>query len=307
MNITRTPPKVIPPDNLEYDLPDGVNDLSVNDEMDRISQIQALLHNFPEGNSRPTAKSNSSAVTDIMSALSILTAEVSGLRGDITASRDEVRTLSTTFGSTVARVDGLESAVHETNARVDSVEGRVTRLEAHDDTDLPRAVSESRLDDLEQAALQTKLILSLTTAQPTNTGTPKMQTSAIKDILTETLGILPAQMDAMGAYRIDTAGKRFVLDPVNCDLRAILYNKCKVIKPTTLYVNDYLTKRRHNLIYNIRQLKDSNPSLTKVFSNRGAVFVVIMDANQESQGPKKVSSMEDVTRLLAQADSADTR
>ena len=60
-------------------------------DIDRMTEIQSILHSFPEPDLKPTVAKTSSAVNSIIAALSLITKEVSGLQTDIKSSRDDIR------------------------------------------------------------------------------------------------------------------------------------------------------------------------------------------------------------------------
>ena len=106
----------------------------------------------------------------------------------------------------------------------------------------------------------------------------------------------------MKAFRLDNNRKRFVLDPVSHSLKKTLVMKCKELWPSFLFINDYLTKSRHNLMYEVRKLRDTYPALKKIYSNRGRIYIVIETATSSESGPPRphlVRELNDALKLLA--------
>ena len=96
-------------------------------------------------------------------------------------------------------------------------------------------------------------------------------------------------MEDISAFQMDLEHKKFTIDDVSSGLRRLIFQKCKQVRPVGIFINEYLTKHRHDVMYGIRQLKNTYPQLKKVFSDYGRLFIVV----EGSQRPISVLTVDD--------------
>ena len=288
MNVTHSPPN-IPTSNPKIPVNDTQDDVD-QDEVDRMKQIEALLHTFPDPDEKATTrKGKQNPLTAIFSAITLLTEQVKGLRSDIGATRNDISETNKKIDDTLARVCTLEEDNKELNAKATQLETRVATLESGTlQSDIVQGI-ESRLDEIEQRTMHSKLILS--TVEPIQlVQDTRHQTSAISSYLTENLQIPANELVSISAHQMGNTKKKFTIDVGDPDLRYKLFAKCRTLRPQGFFLSEFLTKKRHKLLYDIRKLRESTPNLKKIFTNHGRIFIVV----DGLENPKPVDTLDDV-------------
>ena len=152
-----------------------------------------------------------------------------------------------------------------------------------------------KIDELEQRSLNTKCILNTSTPLADGEGVRHGdRTTLVRLHFAEKLNMPAAELHDISAYSFDDEGKKFVIDFTNAAFRSKLFKRFREVKPPGEYLNDFLTKRRHNLLYEIRQLREANPRLKKMYSDYGRVFVLLDGATR----PQLVHTIRQVKELL---------
>ena len=148
-----------------------------------------------------------------------------------------------------------------------------------------------RIDELEQCSLNAKCILSTSTPLTDGDVIRRGDTTFLVRLhFAEKLNMPATELHDITAYSFDDEGKKFVIDFTNAAFRLKLFKKFREVKPHGEYLNDFLTKRRHNLLYEIRQLKDANPRLRKIYSDYGHL--------EGAARPQLVHTLRQVKELL---------
>ena len=90
-----------------------------------------------------------------------------------------------------------------------------------------------------------------------------MRTNEARTLL-NTQHLIPlVKMEDISVFQMDTEHKKFTIDDVSSGLRRLIFQKCKQVRPTGIFINEYLTKHRHDVMYGIHQLKNTYPKLKK--------------------------------------------
>ena len=234
------------------------------------------------------------------------------LKNDLT---QEVRSVNTDVNRGLNAIDGLKTAVSENSQKLDhmcdrmthienshealqqqftGIESRVTNLESGITEETGTRFSEinMRLDELEQESYNSKLIL--TVDPPLCSTQSRDSTEIVRNHLISELNLSESQVLALSAHRISSEMKKFILSINDQTARHAIFRKCKELKPQHLNINEFLTKRRHILMYDLRRLRDRNTQIKRVYSDHGRVYVTI----DGRENPLLVMKIEDVTELL---------
>ena len=184
--------------------------------------------------------------------------------------------------------------------RVSNIETRVESLENNEGASDYVHAMENRIDELEQKSLNSKAILTLSTPLAVDSTSSGDCTQLVKSHLSSTL-TLPIEELKISVRSFDsegyTPGCRFVVDFNDPTTRPKIFRKFRQVRPGGQFLNDFLTKKRNNILYEIRKLRDpgtNSEKIKKVFSDYWRLFVV-MDG---STRPKLVRTVADVRALL---------
>ena len=252
--------------------------------------MNQLKHYKPRSSKRNKSQSKSGTYSSLVVAITALTKQVKNMQV-------AVEKQSKKFDSVINRIEELESNNAEQDQKILDLNARMTSVESGPMPDDKVVAMERKIDDIEQIALNSKVILrteqSISTATA-GAGSSPSDTEVIRDYLTSQLQLSSVDTPLICARQIDSDGKKFILDLGNPDIRQKLFRKCKELKPPGLFLSEFLTKRLHKLTYDLRKLKDTHPNLKRVYSDHGRVYVMIEGVN----GPRRVNSVGDATALL---------
>ena len=256
-----------------------------NDE--RMAELTSFLQSYMSDFKPNTRTKGKIPIHTMFTALEMLTNQIGELRKDVQKSNSKL--------DSVNRINSLEAGKVELENRVDDIDTRVTTLEASTLQDTVVSSIDARIDEIDQRSLCCKLTLSTTEPIPANVRTTsKLSDNEVMTFLNHHLNLPDNELKGISAYQMDTDGKKFGIYAVDPGLKRKLFSKCREIRPTGFFINEFLTKKRHNLVYAIRKFKDTNPRLLKVFTDVGRVFVVVRGL----EGPKLVQTIEDVKKCL---------
>ena len=320
MSVIHSPPKVDNDvvDDAEHDvsIDDASDDIpdDYTDDMQKYDELQQLLKSFrpteqpgtrkgPERTARPANSTSSTKRKGIDNKLNAILDAVEFICGEMRDLRSDVRESNEKYSALASRVENLESKIEsqhdECANRVSNIEERVQSLETREGASVNNAL-EDRIDELEQKSLNSKAILTLSHPLAIDATHSADRTQLVKDHLSSTLS-LPIEDLKISAHSFDsegyTPGCRFVVDFNDPTTRPMIFKKFRQIRPRGQFLNDFLTKKRNNTLYEIRKLRDegtNSEKIKKVFSDYGRLFVV-MDG---STRPKLVRTVADVRALL---------
>ena len=217
------------------------------------------------------------------------------LRADVKESNEKYKAITNRLENLEKKVDSNQEVLE---GRMSNIETRVQGLESnevgHDTT-----ILDQRIDELEQRSLNSKAILSLSEPLTVNEAQSGDRTQVVRTHLSQTLNLPLDELSTISAYSFDsegyTPGCRFAIEFADPAVRPKLFKKFRQIRPSDQFLNDFLTKKRNNVLYGIRKLRERNSEkIKKVFSDFGRLFVVI----QGSPRPKLVRTVEEVGALL---------
>ena len=152
-------------------------------------------------------------------------------------------------------------------------------------------------DEIEQRTLHSKLILSTVEPIHLDEGS-RHQTSKISSYLTHNLQIPANELVSISAHQMGSTGKKFAIEIGDPELRYKLFAKCRQLKPQGLFLSEFLTKKRHRLLYEIRKLRDSTPKLKKIFTDYERIFIVV----DGLENPKMVEDLDEVKSCCGAVD-----
>ena len=108
------------------------------------------------------------------------------------------------------------------------------------------------------------------------------------------LQMMSSEVKSIIGYPVTDDNDKFVLELSNPELRYRLFSQCKTLKPNGLFLSEFLTKKRDELMYKLRCLKKTNKKMKRVYSDHGRVFCLI----EGHAGLKRVFQIEDVQDLI---------
>ena len=285
MSVTRSPPST--PAGKVNPLVENLEDEYIDSD-DRMAELTSFLQSYMSGFKPNTRIKGENPVYAMFTALEVLTEQIGELCKDVQKSNSKL-------DSVLDRISSLEAGKVELEGRVDDNETRVTSLENGTLQETVVSGIDDRIDEIDQRSLQCKLTLS--TTEPilaVGRSTSKLRSSEVQNFLKSNLHLPDSELKSISAYQMDSEGKKFGFEVADPGLKRKLFSKCRELKPTGFFINEFLTKKRHNLVYNIRKLKESTPRLLKAFTDVGRVFVVVRGLER----PKLVNTMDDVKNCL---------
>ena len=306
---SKVPTQVSNSDNShEYDTEDDTVD-SVDSKAVMKSMTEFLNSFEPQRTLRKGGKKTSppkkhtaaafvKAMNNLSNEMKNLRVEVSSTKNEVKALRADVKKTNTKIDTVLERVSALESAKIDHETKINDIDIRVTELEQSRADTGDTSKMEIMLDEIEQKTLDLKLILSTSNPIVSENRTSRSRTDEVRDFIALKLGMPTTELNSISAYQMDDTAKKFAIELDSPGLRQNLFKKCKELKPSDLFLNEFLTKRRHNTLYHIRKLRDNStpdysPKLKKVFSDHGRLFVVIDGQDR----PKQVTSVDEVKNL----------
>ena len=282
--------------NDSHDLPVTTSE-PVADSPEFQEKMTTLLEGY-QAKDRRTRKN--SQPDPVLGAIELLSKELSGLRKDVSKATEK-------FAPVVTRVDKLEQHNSETDTRVAALEERVQSLEISppdrvennrvDELDL-------RLDEVQQATLHTKLTLSTTAIQTNPQMSRKDVTTAVQNFIIMKLAIPSADLIGLSATRVKPSGDgsagtvpkpKFILECGSLSLRNQIRERARENRPADCYINEYLTPRRHKLMFDLRKLMATEKRIKRCFSDFGRIFIVV----EGRDSPYRVNTMTDVQECLS--------
>ena len=322
-SLTRTPPKNPADQRKEISSPssDSSEEESPNIEAGQINTLLDELKSFqpePHSNLRNNKKvkaqllnEQNSKMDKLVDAISLLrkdlTNEVKSLKSEVTSSSDAMKQLkSAVSGNTqkldslVARLDSIETSSEAVQQKLNDFDERLTGLESgvtHTSSTRITAIEE-KLDDIEQVTLNSKLILTIpeppTESRDMINESSLRCTQFVREQLVEKLRLTQTEVGTISVRQVKDSTNRFILELGDQQVRYQIFKKCKEFKPDSFYINEFLTKHRHTLMYDLRKLKDTKPRLKRIYSDHGKIFAII----DGRASPVHVAKMDDILALL---------
>ena len=117
-------------------------------------------------------------------------------------------------------------------------------------------------------------------------------TDKIKEKITDLVPeIIPR--DIVNASYLGANKKLAKIVCVSANVKNTILRTIKKKKPNDIYFNEFLTRHRHNLFYQLRQLRKENREIKSVYTRNGSVYYKLQLNDQYH----KVSSVDDITQL----------
>ena len=208
--------------------------------------------------------------------------------------------------------------------RVETVERDVQSLASEADTDRKRILElEDRVDRMEQYNHRLTVVLTYNTASQRNesdeaaapaldtptqtpaetlTETPaaaeaplgqrtERDVAHVRESLKSALALSDATMNGIRMRRASRTNKaKFLLHLDNPAIKGELFRKMKIQKPSGVYLNEFLTKHRESILYQLRRMKRDERKFHQVYSYHGDIFVKYTS----NDTPKLIRSLSDI-------------
>ena len=248
--------------------------------------------------SAKTAKPNDK-LDVLIATVSAMSSDLKVVKSDAKEAKDFSKDCTQKLNSMISRMEALEASNDSMGQRISEVENRMDSLETRASSVNSEKVLEMelKLDDLEQRSLNCKLVLNVIGS----TFAPRDQTAgfdfeAVLNVLTEKLHIPRQELQSIRGYPLNEDMDKIALELPKPEIRYKLFAKFKELKPDGLFLREFLTKKREDLMFRLRELKRSKtkPKLKRVFSDHGRVYCQI----EGLERAVRVVQYEDIRDLL---------
>ena len=187
--------------------------------------------------------------------MSILIEQIQILSQQVSHFANKLDHMEETFGKMYKELKEDNANLKRENLALKSELGRIT----------------NRMDDLEQRNVNNKVIIHMKNFKP-------LPNKSLKESVIGTLDShLPLERNALVDIKISNFGNvenKFVLDLPNQQTKRLLFKTIKTKKPNDIYIYEFLIKKRHQLLYELRQLKRNDDGLFhSVYSFNGIIYV----------------------------------
>ena len=252
---------------------DDVDDITRDNTQDDIIaiMIDELESYKPPTNPTRGAKANQPAVITTRH-MDTLTRSLITLSKQIGLMRNENAKSNNIFRELTGKVHKLE----QSNAVIC---GQVRHLE-NDNAQLRTEIrklterldaSEEKTDDLEQNTLSCSLTLRCEVPPPSEGATVTM--ADVKMFVKNKLKLADDDMGKFSIRKLGQTDNNYAIHVDSYNLKGLMFKKCKEEKPADFYIGEFLTKKRHKLMYDLRQLKSTDRRIERIFSFNGKVFI----------------------------------
>ena len=217
-----------------------------------------------------------------------------------------LRTLLTKNEDLTTRVGDSLSELKRTNDSILMLSQKVTKLE-NDQKKLAKGVITNdgnirelydQVDNIEQNSLNLQLVLTCDLPQPEPVDTPEItvngegqsetvrpiyvsQLARLKEVqnrvrqhLTNVLALPETTFDNVSVRPLSKrASNKYHLTFPDVITKMALFDAKKRRSPSGLYIQDFLTRSREELLYNLRRMKNVDKKLSAVYSRNGNIYV----------------------------------
>ena len=260
--------------NVNTDSVESVDPVISNpSEEETIESLTQALENFgPENRAkgRPKADLSLKYMDVIAKSIQNLGTEISKMRNENTKALNMMKGVN-------ERVQKLEVENGTLNTKLNELEKKVEDLERKE-------------DDRDQKELSNKVIVRCKI--PSQREAPTLsedgnaisalggnQTPSLDDVMTHLCDELHLGTDDRQLLSIRKLGmieNTYVIEIKNQSLKSKLFKNCKEYAPQDFFLNEYLTKKRHRLMFELRELKrdtSTNGTIQRVYSFNGKVII----------------------------------
>ena len=145
-----------------------------------------------------------------------------------------------------------------------------------------------RVDDMEQEANNGKIVLHIKNYQNNHNVNVK---TYVSETLNRRINLDPSFLDGVTVNKFGKFNDKFILEVSSMSMKSFLFKVIKEKKPRDIFVNEFLTRKRSQLFYEIRQKKKNDPRLFhSVYTYNGSIF---LKHTKESQ-PIRIYDIDDL-------------
>ena len=98
------------------------------------------------------------------------------------------------------------------------------------------------------------------------------QNKTLTETLSSKLNIPLKELDDLIFQKFGNFNNKFVAKVSNSSLKSRMFKAVKTARPENVFINEFLTKKRENLMYELRNFKRQG-RLTSVYSFNGKIYV----------------------------------
>ena len=173
----------------------------------------------------------------------------------------------------------LTGKVHKLEAENKAINDKVRHLE-NDNAQMKSEIKklgerlesmEQKTDDMEQKDLSFLLTLRCKVPPATEGGVVSM--GEVKTFVKHKLKLDDDVTGKISIRKLGETEDSYVIKVDSNKSKGQLFKKCKQEKPADFYVSEFLTKKRHKLMYDLRQLKQSDNRIERIYSFNGNIFI----------------------------------
>ena len=248
-----------------------------------IDNLVDELENYnPEIKGRPT-NAQIMAQFDIMTrAMNTFASEIKGMRSEV-ATKKEIIDLKSEVAESTKISKEVFNRLQQLEGENGKLKENITILET-ENTKMKKNIVELKeqvnlvidmCEDLEQNDLASKLILKCNA--PSSNEAPARD--EVKKFLGDTLLLTEDQMRQINLKKMPRSENIYCISLDSISLKGHLFKKCKELSPENFYLSEFLTKKKHKLMYDLRKLKSNDSTIERIYSFNGRIFVKKTNVN----------------------------
>ena len=208
---------------------------------------------------------------------STLTNEISHLQSENTTRKNDIGCLNNENKSIKTQIETLHQNNNDLNNEINNQKLEFDKLL-------------SRSEDMEQKMHNDKIIITCTLEK----------NRSIIETLSKKLKIPKEQMDGLIVENFGNLQNKFIIKSITSTAKSNFFKAAKTERPHDLFINEFLTKKREKLLYDLRTMKRQG-RFSSVYTFNGDIYVKYQNNNTSFN----IKSLNDI--LNANAPSYDCK
>lgn len=297
---------------------DGISvtaSVSLRNDIDRANKLISFLKAYSPGKQNKKKKSKNSFLKNgtpeishnekNFECLDLLSSMTSRILDEL----DALKRNSASFGDDHQFKDCSSSIGKPQKTYAEAVSGQVSKV--NNSSPITKNVKklDNKIDEIEQNSLSNYASIQGvavdTLIETTTDNNSRYNLAAIKSaVVSEFKSFMPDEIDESEITSIAVIGREKKLLKVkfsSVTLKNNILHGARLTKPANFYVNEYLTKKRSTLLYNLRCLRKKYDQISAVYSKNGNVYYKI-----GSEAINKHHLVSDIVELQALEDGFKT-
>ena len=227
----------------------------------------------------------------------------------------DVSTVSENISKVTQQLEVTNSHLEGVISRVETLEVNVESLTREAKVDSDRiSTLEQKVDQMEQYGHRLTAVLTWNpitpqgndddavieqangaeSTEPPNNGQQRNNQPSIAQVQSALKEKLALDDSTMSDIRIRRTSRRnnskFLLHLGSPAVKNLIFRSMKTHHPDDMFLNEYLTKRRENIFYQLRKMKAEEKKFHQVYTFHGDIFVKY----NSNDSPKQISSLADI-------------